>query len=318
MAPKQAPLSFAAKGESMRVAATALTCFIAMPCAWAQSHPPATVPASTPTPTPAAAEKPYEASLEVAPSWTSQSPFDYAETTEATAVTLSFSAKQKIVPGLTGTLTLAPSARLDSDHDDPDRGSSMGISGKLKMDASHGFALVGGFGYKASFTDLFGDNAGKERTALTGIEFSRLLNYYYPVNKGCPAELKCTLTASLTYNFTDSTDPLKDQEWAQAKAGFSFPFATGINLDAEAILARRWFSNVDPAFGTRQRRDDWAINAGVDIAELVKPWLRLGGAEELISKIKISYQYFERDSNQPGKDKRASSPSFTLALKKAF
>src|SRR5436853_986505 len=102
----------------------AMWCVIA--AGWAGTAWPAVAQttASTATADAKAAAKILSIEAEVAPQWVTANPFDYREVTDATTASLTLTAKPKLIKGLDTKFTLGPSAKLDSDKDDPDGASS--------------------------------------------------------------------------------------------------------------------------------------------------------------------------------------------------
>lgn len=284
-----------------------LSCLLSMPisCAAAQTIPGETKPAP-------AAAKPYDVELSVAPDWNSGTPFDYREATEATAVKLAFMATQNLTSGLTASVTLTPAARLDSDLDDPKRGSSFDMGGKLSAQASKGFYIFGTAGYKAGFKEFFGESDGHEKRFGTGVEFKNGLEpWCYLDPKGTACEFK----ASIAYNLADSSKDLKDQQYFEGKVRISQPIWKWVKIDVGGIYARRWFDDLDPAYGTRQRVTEWAIDGGLDISPLIigkrdpkTHWLR---------RLAFGFKYYESKSNQVD-DVHVATPSITLTVGKGF
>jgi len=293
----------------MRLLTIALTAGMAVPCssAFAQS-----LPAEATAKSAAAKPGPYDIEMSVAPDWSSTTPFDYREVTEATSVKVAFSATQQLLTGLSANVTLTPAARLDSDLDDPGRGSSFDIGGKLSASASRGFSLFGTVGYKAGFKDFFGESDGHENRLGTGIEFKNGVEPWCYLD---PKGTQCEFKASVTYNLINSSKALKDQQYFEGKMRFTQPIWSWVKIDMGGAYARRWFDDVDPLYGTSQRVSEWAVDAGLDFSPLVNDKLRL--ENKWVRRLAVGFKYFESQSNQVADVSRAT-PSITLTIGQNF
>ena len=255
---------------------------------------------------PTRAKKPTTFSIvgEVAPQWSTPTPFDYDEITDSTVVSLTLTAKPKISDAFKVEFKLGPKATLDDDHDNPGGAdSAFGVSGKVTVPTGS-FGLVGSAAYERKFKDFFKDSNGSSRTYFTGVEYGYAIKWVD----------KMKLSASAVYGITDATNDSADHNFAKLTGKFETPLWWFANFSVEGTGARRWFDDVNPIAGFKERRTEWGLSVGLNFAPAIvklthgdpdNPWLR---------NFKGGYNYFRRRSNIDGNDKTSSSPSLSLAI----
>lgn len=266
----------------------------------------------------ASAQPKIEATLEIAPQWTTLTPLDYSEVTDATAVTANFKASQRIVPGLKGSGYFSPSARLDSDSDDPDRGSYLGFGGELETEPQGGFTLFAGYGWKEKFTEVFGAASGDEGIFSSGVRFAPKLDACRPKSAGSTEPDCIKFQVSPSYSRTNSSSDAQDNKLLQAKADLTVPLVHWAALSVSAVRARRDFLEVNPVANIKERRSELGFNGGFDFSPLLRAKNVLGPLSPFLKKLVVGYAYAKRNSNIDGNDKDSESPSFSIMFGRTF
>lgn len=255
-------------------------------------------------PTPSNKQTTFTLEGEVAPQWATPKAFDYGEVTDSTAVSLTFKAKPKISKAFELTISMGPKATLDDDHDNPGGAdSAFGIGTTIKVPIGS-FALVGTAGYDKKFKDFFGEPNGSKKTYAAGVEYGYPVKWIH----------KMQLTARAVYGRTDVTDDPADHNFGQAVGKLETPLWWFAKFNFEANGVRRWFDDVNPLVGFKERRTEWGVSVGLNFAPAIvkltggdpdNPWLR---------NLKAGFNYFSRSSNVPGADKTSSSPSLSVSV----
>ena len=143
---------------------------------------------------------------------------------------------------------------------------------------------------KANFSDFFEENGADERNYSSGLKYSLPVRY---INN----KPSTTFDARAFYVLSDSTNDAKDVEIAQMRVDWANPIRNWGKFSFQGTLARRWFQNVNPTEGYKERTDDWGMSAGIDFAPIVRRWINEKGDNPLIQKVRVGAGYFERNSN---------------------
>lgn len=258
--------------------------------------------------------------FELAPQWTSDTPFNFEEITDSTALSLTATIEQKLAKGLSLEIEAGPSVVLDSDKDDPDnRGSSFEIGAELSLDLFGPFSYFVGAAYEAEFEDLFGADDGEKAEFSTGLDLNRKLSRWCaPGVEPDDCDKGRGYGGRVFFSRIDADDPLKDLDAVQAKANFGIPISWILRFDIEGSVARSWYKNSDPMFGYEQEKDTWGLDVGLDFAAGLRTILRMKHVNPWLRKVKIGYNYSEEYSNFPGKDDTSGSPSFSVVIGRDF
>jgi hypothetical protein len=248
---------------------------------------------------------------EVAPQWSTPTPWDYGEVTDSTDVSLTLTARPQITKDLELAISRGPKATLDADNDNPaGKDSAFGISAKGKYWMTPAFAFTGSVAYEKKFKDFFDDPNGSKKVYTAGVDFKRII-------KGSK-KFNMTLTVSALYGITDVTDDSADHDFAQLVGKFDTPLWSWAKLSLEANGARRWFDEVRPTAGFRERRTEWFVSGGLNFAPGIIKLLGDDPDNHWLRTVKVGYKYFRRRSNIDGNDRTNSSPSLSLAIGKDF
>lgn len=237
-------------------------------------------------------------SIEVAPAIVSDGPFRAdSPTTDSTDVSWTLEQVQPLGEKLAFELEAGPIVTVDSD-DDAEEESALAASLKIRSrEPIAGFTPFVGYGIQFGYSDFFDGEPGTEHTIQAGVGFKgEARRWEFEV------EIAPTLVES-------SEDP----PGAEPADYVAVPLSTSVtyqlaperaNLELEASVERRWYSDLDPALLAERR--DWRFQSylGVDFAGEINRLIARDspGMQPVFDEIGVGVRWLEVGSNVDAQD----------------